>query len=229
MVVTFLDSLVQLCCEEGGTLQTNITGVCGECSQCFSRTGFAPALGVCAFMVNTSQSPGCSAGNYLRWALGCVHFPSLSCSSSGSRVLHKGTNLVGPAFCALPRSEQFRWCLASAVTPSWRLCLIASPIAASRFSVCTMGVPSQVCHVSLPRSWSLAVTLLVDVNHPESQEVLVSNEACLQFSRGCLSGAMIARLWLWLPSPACLQRGMASLQPASSAQSFVLWAGLAVS
>ena len=40
--------------------------------------------------------------------LGCVHFPGLSCSGSGSWVLHKGTDSVGPAFCALPRSEQLR-------------------------------------------------------------------------------------------------------------------------
>ena len=41
-------------------------------------------------------------------ALGCVHFPGLSHSGSGSQVLHKGTDLVGPAFCPLPRYEQFR-------------------------------------------------------------------------------------------------------------------------
>ena len=43
-----------------------------------------------------------------RWALGCVHFPGLSHSGSGSPVLHKGTESVGPAFCALPRYEQLR-------------------------------------------------------------------------------------------------------------------------
>ena len=37
--------------------------------------------------------------------LGCMHFPGLSCSGSGSRVLHKGADSVGPGFCALPRSE----------------------------------------------------------------------------------------------------------------------------
>ena len=47
-------------------------------------------------------------GNCLKWALGCVYFPSLSHSGSGSWVLHKGTDSVGPAFCALPRSEQLR-------------------------------------------------------------------------------------------------------------------------
>ena len=62
MVVTFLGSLFQWCCGEGGTLQTNITGMCGECSQCFSSTGFAPTHGICAFMVYTSQALGCSAG-----------------------------------------------------------------------------------------------------------------------------------------------------------------------
>ena len=34
-------------------------------------------------------------------ALGCVHFPGLSRSGSGSRVLHKGADSVGPAFCAI--------------------------------------------------------------------------------------------------------------------------------
>ena len=38
----------------------------------------------------------------LKWALGCVHFPDLCRSGSGSWVLHKGIDSVGPAFCALP-------------------------------------------------------------------------------------------------------------------------------
>ena len=104
----FLGSLVQSCCGEGGTLQTNISGVCGECSQCLGHTGFAPAHGVCAFPVYTAQTVGCSAGNCLMLALGFVYTLGLSRSGSGSRVLHKGADLVGPAFCALPRSEQLR-------------------------------------------------------------------------------------------------------------------------
>ena len=39
VVGTFLGSLVQLCCGEGGMLQTNNTGMC---SQCLSHTGAAP-------------------------------------------------------------------------------------------------------------------------------------------------------------------------------------------
>ena len=100
----FLGLLVQSCCGEAGTLQTNITGVC---SQWFSHTGFAPAHGVCAFRVYTAQALDCSAGNCLMLALGCTHSPGLSLW--GSRVLHLGVDLVGPAFCARPRSGQLRW------------------------------------------------------------------------------------------------------------------------
>ena len=101
----FLGPLVQSCCGEGRTLQTNITGICGECAQCHGQTRFAPAHGVYAFTVYTAQALGCSARNCLRQALGCMHFPGLSRSGSGTRVLLKGIDLVGPAFCALPRSE----------------------------------------------------------------------------------------------------------------------------
>ena len=114
-------------------------------------------------------------------------------------------DLVGPAFCALPRSEQLRWPGAwQAQSPlGGAVHLIASPIPATQFSGCTMGAPSQVCLASLLGSWSLASTFPVDVDHPESQEVLVSNESCLHCGRGCLSGATIAPFRLWLP-PTCL-------------------------
>ena len=45
-------------------------------------------------------------GNNLKQALGCVHFPGLSYSGSGSQVLHKGADSVGPVLCALSRSKQ---------------------------------------------------------------------------------------------------------------------------
>ena len=47
-------------------------------------------------------------GGCLKGALGCVYVPGLSHSGSGSQVLHKGTDLVGPAFGVVPRSEQLR-------------------------------------------------------------------------------------------------------------------------
>ena len=95
---SFLGSLVQSCLGEGGTLQTNITGVC---SQWFSHTGFALAHGVCAFPGYAAQTLGCSAENCLMQALICLNFPGLSRSGSGSQVLHKDADLVGPAFCAI--------------------------------------------------------------------------------------------------------------------------------
>ena len=86
-------------------LQTNNTGVC---SQCLSHTGSAPTHDTCALPAHTAQALGCSAGNYLRLALGCMHLPGLSRSGSGTQVVLRGADSVGHAFCALPRSEQLR-------------------------------------------------------------------------------------------------------------------------
>ena len=145
-MVTFLGLLVQSCCGEVGNLQTNITGVCGECSQCLSHTGFAPTHGMCA-----SQALCCSVRNCLRWDLGCTHFPGLSCSGSVSRVLYKGADSVWPAFCALPRSEQLRrrgaW---QAHSPHVGLCILSPPPLKllSFLGARTAGAPSR-CAVCL--------------------------------------------------------------------------------
>ena len=68
-MATYLGSLVQLCCAEGGTLQTNTAGTCGECSQWMDHTGFATAQG-------------------------SMYFPGPHCS--GSSLLCKGTVPSGP-------------------------------------------------------------------------------------------------------------------------------------
>ena len=86
-------------------LQTNNTGVR---SQCLSHTGSAPAHGTCSLPAHTARALGCSTGNNPRLALGCMHLPGPSRSGSGTRVVLRGTDSVGPAFCALPRSEQLR-------------------------------------------------------------------------------------------------------------------------
>ena len=76
---TFLGSLVQWCCGEGGTLQTYNTGTC---SQCFGHTAFAPcSLSVC--------------------------FPCLHCL--GSRLLFWELSEAGPGLYALPRSKLLRF------------------------------------------------------------------------------------------------------------------------
>ena len=107
-MVTYLGSLVQLCSGEEGTLQTNIADVYGECSQCMDRTGFAPAhSGMCFLGLHCSGSKVfCRAMS--KKALRFMHFPGLSHTGSGSRVLLKGTDSVGRAFCALPGSDQLR-------------------------------------------------------------------------------------------------------------------------
>ena len=92
-------------CGEGGMLQTNNTGMC---SQCVSHTGPAPTHSAYALPAHTAQALGCSTGNHPRPALGCMHLPGLSCSGSGTRVVLRGADSVGSAFCALPRSEQLR-------------------------------------------------------------------------------------------------------------------------
>ena len=81
----------------------------GSAHSVSAALGLPPlAHGVCAFKVYTSQALGCSAGNRPRLALGCMHLPGLSRSGSGTWVLHKGADLVGSAFSALPWSEQLR-------------------------------------------------------------------------------------------------------------------------
>ena len=70
-VVSCLGSLVQSCCGEGGSLQTNLTGLCGEHSQCSGHTGFAPLSGRVCF-----PRPHCSGSRlpYMEQALSCVRF-----------------------------------------------------------------------------------------------------------------------------------------------------------
>ena len=151
-------------------------------------------------------------GNCLKPALGWVHFPGLSCLGSGSQVLHKGTDSVCSAFCALPKSEQFRWPGAWwAHSPRWAVHLITSLVPAPRFPGCSARAPSQVCCVSPLGSWSLTATLLVDVNCPGSQETLVSNqEPAHGLVEDAISGAEIAPHLPALAAthlPLCLQQG----------------------
>jgi len=205
-VVTYLCSLVQSCCGEGGTLQTNITGVCGECSQCLGHTGFVPTHGMYAFPVYTAQAPGCSAGGLSKAGPGLHALPR----SKPLRFRFSGT----PQRCRLGwacvlclcqvRAAQVTWCLASAHSPGGAASLITyppppHPVPAAQLPGCAAGAPSQVCHVSPLGSSSLPATLLVDVNHPGSQENLVSNwEPARSLVEDAVSGVEIAPFRLWL-------------------------------
>ena len=70
------------------------------------------------------------------------------------------------------RAAQVTRCLESAHSPGV-VHLITSPVPATRFPGCAAASPVRCA--SLLGTWSLAVTLLTDVNHPGSQEDLVSN------------------------------------------------------
>ena len=107
-MVIYLGSLVQLWCREGEHYkQISLACVGSACS--VSATLSLPPLMECVLSQSTLlRLQVVLQGNCLKWALGCMHFPGLSCSGSGSPVLHKGADSVGPAFCAFPRSEQPR-------------------------------------------------------------------------------------------------------------------------
>ena len=88
-------------------------------------------------------------GNSLRWALCCVHFPGLSRSGSGSRVLHKDTDSVEPVLCpSQVQASQTTRCSESTPSPGGAVRLITSPVPAVHFPGCSVGAPFQLCHVS---------------------------------------------------------------------------------
>ena len=170
-------------------------------------------------------------GNCLTLALGCVYFPGLSYSGSGSWVFHKGTDSVGPAFCALPRSEQFRRPGACrAHTPhGWR---ILSPPLSQPLGF--LGVQRE-CHLRcavcllwgadlwLRPSWQMST-----LQDPRKTWLATGSLLAVWQGIPSLGQSLPLSFWLWL-APACLptsSRGWASLQPASSplvlTQSFVL-------
>ena len=89
-------SLVQSLCGEGGMLQTNNTGLC---SQCLSHAGHAPAHGAhCSGSTLLHREPS-EAGPRLH------ALPRSKPLRLGSEVALRGSDLVGPAFCALPRTK----------------------------------------------------------------------------------------------------------------------------
>ena len=90
-------------------------------------------------------------GNCLKWSLCCVNFPGLS--HSGSQVLPKGKDSVGPEFVPFPglniSGDQV---LGKHTLPRWVVRLITSLVLAARFPGCTVGALSQMCCVSPLRS-----------------------------------------------------------------------------
>ena len=151
-MVSCLGSLVQSCCGEGGALQTNVTGACGEHSQCSGHTGFAPAHSACAFPSTLLRLQAA-----LR-ALSCVRFQFSG--SPQKRRLSWACVLCLPHPSSSGSQEPDELTL-----PGYRE---PYPLRGPSLSFPHAG---WVRLVSVLRSWPLAATLPADVNHPESQEV----------------------------------------------------------
>ena len=126
-MVTYLGSLVQMCCGEGGTLQRLITGMCGECSQCMDHTGFAPAH--------------CSA---------C--FPGLHCS--GTRLLCRGTVQSGPYISCTSQVCSGSWVLQKFTYLDRHCILCPSQVQVAQVTKCLASALSQVDHASYSSAWS---------------------------------------------------------------------------
>ena len=72
-------------------------GRCKQITLACARSVSA-TLGLPPLTVHTAQALGCSTRNRLRPALGCMHLPGLSRSGSGTQVVPRGADSVGPAF-----------------------------------------------------------------------------------------------------------------------------------
>ena len=154
-MVSCLGLLVQWCCGEERCRQIALACV-GSTHSVLATLGL-PRSRVCVFPIYTAQAPGCSI-----WSGPCGE-----CGSS-FQVFHKSADSVVPAFCAFPAlAAQAARSLTGTLSQGVML-LLPSAVPAS----VSVHVPvGCMCLVSVPGSWTLAATLLADVNHPESQEV----------------------------------------------------------
>ena len=145
-----------------------------------------------------------------------MYFPGRNSSGSGFWVLHKGTDSVGPPFCALPRSEQLRRPGAWRVhIPQVGRCALSPPWSQPLSFLGGSGCARLQCALCL--FWGADLWL-----RPSWQKSTIQNPkgfwlvtGCL-LARGCLSGAEFASFQLWL-SPSCFpvsSGGWAGLQPA---------------
>ena len=130
--VTYLASLVQLCCGEGGTLQTNITVCVGSAYSVCTILGLPQSKETRASQIYTAQAPGCSA---------------------------RALSQVGPVLRTLPRSKLVQ-VLGYSARAQARLgaCFVPFP-GLSSLGDQVLGeytVPGVWCILSPPWSWPLA-------------------------------------------------------------------------
>ena len=158
---TFVDSLVQLCCGREEHCEQISLACVGSAHSVWATLGLPPLMGF---------------------------FPGLHCS--GSRFLCWELSEAGPGLHALPRSKLLRFTYSG--TPqrhrlSWTCVLCPSQVRATQETRCLASMVAATYCLSRPCHsvfwYTTGAHSQADVDHPESQEVLVSNEACLQFGR----------------------------------------------
>ena len=202
----------------------------GACSQCFSCTGFAPAQ-ACVLSQSTLLRLQVALPGTVMWSLGCMRSPGLSRSGSGSWVLHKGADLVGPAFWARPRSEQLSWPGAWwAWSPPVKGCGFLPPPSQTLSFLGVQRARLLRCSVCLfwgADLWLRPSRQISTVRNPK-KSWLASKPACSLVDDASL-GPRLPPAGSSCPRLPVSGRGWSGLQPASSAQSFVLWACLVVS
>ena len=146
----------------------------GRAPSVWTTLGLPQLKEACASRVYTAQAPGFSARVLSQAGPEFCALPRSKLLRFS--VLHKGTDLVGSAFCALPRCDSSGdQMLGECTVPGELRVLISSLVLATWFPRCAVRALSRVCRVSPLGSGSQAATLLVDVSHPGSQENVVSN------------------------------------------------------
>ena len=118
-MVTYLGSLVQLCCGEEHCKQISLACV-GSAHSVWDTLGL-PLLTVCVLSLSTLlRLQVALQGNCLKWALGYVPFPGLSSSGSGSWASTKVQTWLGLRFVPFPGpSSSVDQVLGEHTLPKW--------------------------------------------------------------------------------------------------------------
>ena len=105
---------------------------------------------------------------------------------SGSKLLHRELSEAGPRLHAPPKSKPLRFRYSG--TPQrcrlgWACVLCPSQIRAAQVTRCLASTVAATYRLPCPCHLVFWVYNRRTFDHPESQEALVSNEACLQFGK----------------------------------------------
>ena len=174
----------------------------------------------------------------------CVYFPSLHCS--GSRLLCRELSEAGPGLSALPRSKPLRFRFSGTLQRCRleRACVLCpSPVRAAQVTRCLMSAVTVTYHLPCPcrlvfwvynrRAFSAVLCLFWGADlwlRPSRRMSTIQNpkESWLAMKSACTlvddasQGLRLPPSCSGCPRVPISSGGWAGLQPASSAQSFVL-------